>query len=292
MQEFCHNGAVPAAVAWPGAGFGWVAAIRRQTGMGRFGGTSQDGTAGGHSHTGPSSLGHVMGEPCARGRRRQCKRQQRKQPPGVRTACAGRGLLLFMRNALDHNEPMTIPTPMPRRLLTVEDYHRMGEAGILSEDERVELIEGELIVMSPIGDDHVWIVNYLNMTLARQVADGAVVSVQNPLTLPPRNEPQPDVVVVSAECARRRKRIGAADALLVIEVADSSLAYDRDTKARIYARFGVREVWIVDVAARRIHVMLDPHDLGYRTAHTLDGNAVLLPTGLPGVRIDFSSAWG
>lgn len=187
---------------------------------------------------------------------------------------------------------MDLPALISRRLLTVDDYHRMGETGIFAPTERVERIAGELIQLAPIGDDRVWIVNWLNMTMARQVTGGIVVSVKNPLTLPPHNEPQPDLVVATEECAKRRKRIGARDALLVVEVAESSLAYDRETKARIYARFGVREVWIVDVSARKIHVLTEPHDLGYGRSRTVDGDATLTPEALSGVRVEFAAAWG
>jgi Uma2 family endonuclease len=144
------------------------------------------------------------------------------------------------RAALTHNPAASI------RPLTVSEYHRMGEAGIFAESERVELIEGQLIAMSPIGSAHFAAVNTLNRLLIRAVGDLAVVSVQNPIRLNDRSEPEPDVAVIRPrDDAYRSGLPGPADVLLIIEVASSSIDYDRGVKLALYARHNIPEFWIV-----------------------------------------------
>ncbi|MGH8905529.1 MAG: Uma2 family endonuclease [Egibacteraceae bacterium] len=141
---------------------------------------------------------------------------------------------------------------------TVEKYERMGQTGIFGEDDRLELIEGEIVRMSPIGPVHAWFVDLLNRVLVLQLRDRAIVRVQNPLRLAPHSEPQPDLAIVRR---RRSYLLGhptAADVLLVIEVADTSLAFDRKVKIRMYALAGIYEVWVIDIASRAIIVFSGP----------------------------------
>ena len=176
---------------------------------------------------------------------------------------------------------------LPRRPLSVAEYHRMGEIGILGPDDRVELIEGELIAMAPIGSFHASVVVDLNHWLTEQVGKRARVSVQNPIRLDDHNEPQPDFALLRPREDRYRDALpGPADILLVIEVAESSLAYDRTVKANLYARSGIPELWIVDLTAAQTLVFRDPSPEGYRTVTEAPGGAVLEPTQLPGVRIE------
>ena len=161
-------------------------------------------------------------------------------------------------------------TEVARRLFTVDDYYRIAEAGIISNDERVELIEGEIIPMSPIGDRHMQTVNRANMIFARGVGDRAVVSVQNPASMDRYNEPQPDVVLIRP----REGFYGAGkpapeDVLLMIEVADTTLRKDRKVKLPVYARNGIREVWIVDLQHDLILVFRDLKDGVYATLETV-----------------------
>ncbi len=154
-----------------------------------------------------------------------------------------------------------LPAGVVRHRFTVDEYHRMAEAGLLSEDDRVELIDGEIIEMTPIGWRHARCVSRLNMLLARFAGDRYVVGVQNPLTISEHGEPQPDLVLLER---RPRGRLpGPADAALVIEVSDTTLAYDRDVKLPRYARAGVPEVWIVDLQVRRVESHSDPSPEGY-----------------------------
>jgi Uma2 family endonuclease len=150
-----------------------------------------------------------------------------------------------------------------RRRFTVEEYHRMGEAGILRDDERVELIYGEVVQMNPIGSRHAACVKELNWLLSRQLGDEFRVDVQNPVRLDQGLEPQPDLAVVRAR-DYRGSLPGPEDMMLLIEVADTSLAYDRDVKLPMYADAGIREVWIVDLTGGTIERHTDPSGDGYR----------------------------
>ena len=150
-----------------------------------------------------------------------------------------------------------------RRRFTVHDYHRMGEAGILHEDDRVELIEGEIVEMAAIGTRHFTCVNGLTRLLVRGVGDAAIVSVQNPVRLDEHTEPQPDLSVLRVRDYRESLPL-PDDVLLLIEVSDTTLAYDRGVKLPLYARAGIREVWIVDLAGEVIERHTDPSAGGYR----------------------------
>ena len=115
----------------------------------------------------------------------------------------------------------------PRRLLTVDEYHRMGEAGILTEDDRVELIEGELVAMAPIGSEHIAATNALNRLLVLAVGDRGIVSVGNPVRLTRHSEPQPDFAVLKPRDDYRTSLPRPEDTMLAVEVANTSLGYDR-----------------------------------------------------------------
>ncbi|MSP03311.1 MAG: Uma2 family endonuclease [Acetobacteraceae bacterium] len=173
-----------------------------------------------------------------------------------------------------------------RRALTVAEYHRMGEAGILTKDDRVELIEGQLIAMSPIGSAHSGTVNTLTRLLVQVVGDRGVVAVQNPVQLDDRNEPQPDFSVLKPrEDDYSLATPRPADVLLLIEVADSSLAYDRGFKKSLYAQHGVAEFWIVDLVARDVEVCGAPEGGHYTLVSRVDRQGILEPRLLPGAAI-------
>ncbi len=123
---------------------------------------------------------------------------------------------------------------------TVDTYQRLGELGILGEDDRVELIDGQVVEMSPIGDRHASCVRRLNGLFARQLLDVAVIDVQNPVVLGRRDAPQPDVTLLVPRADAYPHHPRAQDILLVIEVADTTVAYDRDVKLPLYARVGIR----------------------------------------------------
>jgi Uma2 family endonuclease len=163
---------------------------------------------------------------------------------------------------------------------TVHDYHRMGEAGILHEDDRVELIEGEIVEMAAIGTRHFSCVNRLNRMLVMGVGDAAVVSVQNPVRLNEHTEPQPDITVIRPRDYTESLPL-PEDVLFLIEVSDTTLAYDRNVKLPLYARAGIGEVWIVNLPAETIERYTDPSGEGYRRAEHKRRGQSLQPTALP-----------
>ena len=172
-----------------------------------------------------------------------------------------------------------------RRQFTVKDYYRMGKAGILKEDERVELIEGEIIQMPPIGDLHAWCVNRLNRLLVLAVGDAAVVAIQNPLRLGDRSEPVPDIVVMRPRPSLRGPHPTADDGLLVIEVSVTTLAYDQRVKVPLYARLGVPEVWVADLRGEVICVYREPTPDGYRVTLARRQGERIGPSALPDLEL-------
>jgi len=157
-----------------------------------------------------------------------------------------------------------VPTTPTRRRFDVDEYHAMVRAGILMEGDRVELIDGEIVEMHSIGSRHLSCVMRLTRLLVTALVDQADVSIQSSLRLDRYSEPEPDVVVLRRRHDDYAQALpGPPDALLVIEVADSSLAYDRTVKLPLYARTGVPEVWIVDLDARAVEVHTRPSADGY-----------------------------
>lgn len=143
---------------------------------------------------------------------------------------------------------------LPRYRLTVEEYHRMGKTGVLAPDARVELIEGEVIDVAPIGSRHASVVNRLARILFAAVGDRSIVQVHGPIRLGDRSEPEPDFALLKPRADYYRNALpAAADVLLLIEVAESTLRYDRTVKAPLYARHGVPELWVVDLENERVH---------------------------------------
>ncbi len=178
------------------------------------------------------------------------------------------------------------PTIAPLKRFTVDEYELLGKVGILAEDERWELLDGEIFAMSPIGPMHAGIVDRIMQLLVLATRGEYQVRVQNPMRLLPRSEPQPDILVAARRLDFYASAHPAAeDSRLIIEVADSTLAFDRGVKVPIYALAGVVEVWIVDAKAEVVHVHTDPEGRGYRTVRTLGIGEVLVPTAVDDVRI-------
>jgi Uma2 family endonuclease len=186
---------------------------------------------------------------------------------------------------------MGAPLTIPRRLISVRDYHQMAKVGILGEDDRVELIEGELIQMAPIGGSHLQLVNLLTRLLVRKVGDDGVVSPQNPISLYPDSEPEPDLVVLRPECLYREEVPGVADVLLLIEISSSTLDYDRGVKVPLYAKHGVTEVWLFDTSTRSMTVFLDPTATGYTRVLSPKRGDTVTPVSLPKVQLSLTDIW-
>ena len=163
-----------------------------------------------------------------------------------------------------------------KRRFTVDEYYRMAEAGILRPDERVELVEGEIIRMAPIGGWHAKCVNFLAKWAILILGERALVSIQNPVRLSLGSEPEPDIAIVRPDTNRPADaHPGPHDVLLIIEVADTSLRYDRQIKMPLYAAASIPEAWIVDIDQRQILVHRSPRDGIYQQTFTVgrDGTA-------------------
>jgi hypothetical protein len=188
---------------------------------------------------------------------------------------------------------MAIQAEVQRRRFTREEYHRMAEAGILHEDDRVELIEGEIVQMTPIGRRHAACVAELNRLLVPAVGQRALLWPQNPITLPDDTEPQPDIVLLRPRPDRYLEDDAhPADVLLLVEVADTSQRYDRMVKLPLYARAGVPEVWIIDLPAEVIETYRRPTASGYaQVEHTGRGGAVA-PAAFPDLVLSVDAILG
>jgi Uma2 family endonuclease len=165
--------------------------------------------------------------------------------------------------------------PVERKAFTVGEYEQLISAGVLGEDDRYELIEGDILTMSPIGGLHIQVVNRLNRLLVLLLKERAVVSIQNPIRLT-NSEPQPDVAILQSNVNDRPARVPrAGDVLLVIEVADTSVALDRAVKIPLFGREGIPEAWLVDLAQGTIEVYRGPSPSGYRNKQTLGPGDIL-----------------
>jgi Uma2 family endonuclease len=173
--------------------------------------------------------------------------------------------------------PVQAPAALKRWRWTLEDYHLLGRFGILGEDERVELIDGEIVQMSPIGDRHVAGVAKAQAPFGRRVPEACIVTVQSPLRLEQRYEPMPDVVVLKPRADFYVHGIRPDDVLLVIEVADSSVAYDRGAKALIYARALIPEYWVSDLVEDVLVVQREPTAEGYASIQVLKRGQKIAP---------------
>lgn len=168
---------------------------------------------------------------------------------------------------------------------TVDSFQRLADVGVLRHDDRVELIDGQVVAMTPIGDRHASCVRRLNRLLARALLDVAVIDVQNPIVLGGHDAPQPDVCLLRLRADAYPRHPRAADTLLVVEVADASVAYDRDVKIPLYARAGVPEAWLVDLAAAEIALYRDPAGGEYGTVRRATRGDTLTLLHFPGVTI-------
>jgi Uma2 family endonuclease len=177
-------------------------------------------------------------------------------------------------------------TEISKRLFTVYDYHRMVDAGILTEDDRVELIHGEILAMSPIGPPHNGAILRATQSLVRIVGDRAIVGVQGSVRLDEYDEPQPDLYLLRPkEDFYSSRHAGPADIFLIIEVADSSLEYDQDVKMHLYAETRVPEYWVVDIRNDRVIAYSDIQKDKYGSERESHRGDVLTPLLLPDCRI-------
>lgn len=170
-----------------------------------------------------------------------------------------------------------------RKRFTADDYQRMGQAGILRKKDHVELIDGEIVTMTPIGPRHCANVDRAVRAFVTKAGDSAIVRVQGSVRLDLYTEPQPDLVLLRPRTDfYASHHPGPADILLIVEVADSSIEYDREVKARVYARSGVHEYWLVDLNGQELDCYLAPENGTYQNVQRYTRGQLLAPQLLPG----------
>jgi Uma2 family endonuclease len=179
-----------------------------------------------------------------------------------------------------------------RHRITASDYHKMAEAGILGEQDRVELIEGEIVDMAPIGSKHAYVVNRLSSLFTLAAGDAYLVSTQNPIGLDERSEPQPDIALLRPGNYMDRLP-DPTDVLLIVEVASSSGEYDRGIKLDLYARHGIPEVWLLDLTGNELLVCRAPSNGQYQSIEKPVAGACVYPLLVPGVemRLGVGKTW-
>jgi Uma2 family endonuclease len=176
-----------------------------------------------------------------------------------------------------------------RHRITVDEYYRMAEVGILPPDARVELIEGEIIDMAPIGTGHGGTVMQLTQLLVNAEHGRTQMRVQLPVRLSDISEPEPDFALVKPRADfYKKKHPGPADTFLIVEVSESSLRYDVQVKAPLYARHGVPEYWIIDLKGRQVTFFRSPESGQYADVSSTDAPGVVSPAALPEVQIDLA----
>jgi hypothetical protein len=176
-----------------------------------------------------------------------------------------------------------------RRLFTRQEYHTMVQAGILTEDDPVELLDGEIVRQMPSGPSHAGCINRLTKLLSARAGDLAIVTVQNPLALDEHSEPEPDVMLLRPRAAfYAESHPTSADVLLAIEVADTSLDADREVKVPLYAEHGLREVWLVDLPGRRVIVFRHPVGGRYTEERAYRAEDSIPLAALPGQQVRVS----
>ena len=176
------------------------------------------------------------------------------------------------------------------RMWTTEEYHRMAETGILNEDERVELLEGKIIWMSAKGTAHSSAVGRTDRLLQKCLGNQAWISIQDPVTLNQHSEPEPDIAIVKIDpldYADHHPTPG--EVYLIIEVADSSLKFDCETKGKVYAQEKIADYWVLDVLNRQLYVFREPSEEGYQTKAILDENSTISPLQFPDLQISILS---
>lgn len=176
---------------------------------------------------------------------------------------------------------------------TADQYQKMGEAGIFHPEARLELIEGEILVMSPIGLKHAATVNRLATLLVPPLTERAIVSVQNSIRLNDYSEPQPDVVLLQPRTDFYENQIPQPDdVLLLIETADSSLRYDRTMKAPLYAENNIQEFWLVNLPDQILERYSQPQAKAYTEQQTLTRDQTISPLAFPDLTLNLTQILG
>ena len=179
---------------------------------------------------------------------------------------------------------MAVEVECARRLFTADEFERMAEAGVFGPEERLELIDGEIVEMSPVGPGHGASIACLNKRFVLGLGDRAVVWIQSSVVVALRSVPQPDLALLRPR-SYRRANPRPDDILLVVEVADSSLRYDRRRKVRLYAVAGIPEYWVVGVEREWLEVYRTPEGEGYRDVRRVSRGDTIAPLSFPDLLI-------
>ena len=178
-------------------------------------------------------------------------------------------------------------TALPKRkIFTVAEYHKMINAGVFVGNDNYELIEGEIVKKMTQGDHHIACINRLNMFLTPKLVGKAIVSVQNAVVISEISEPEPDVTLLRfSEDFYASGKATAEDVLLLIEVSDTTVRYDRQTKVRLYAESRVPEVWLVNLPRQVLEVYIHPENKKYKVVKKYEKNQTVSPTLLPEIKV-------
>lgn len=168
---------------------------------------------------------------------------------------------------------------------TVEEYHKLAEAGILGEDDRVELLNGNLVIMSPIGIRHVNAVRRMIRYFSKRFSDRCVIDAQNPTVIDPHSELQPDIMLLTLEFEDPLRKPEPPDVHLLVEAADSSLGYDGVDKRDAYARTGIAEYWILDLTVDELVVFREPAAGAYQSVRRLRAEEAIAPLAFPDLAV-------
>ena len=179
-----------------------------------------------------------------------------------------------------------------RWLFTVQEYHLMNEAGVFGEDDRVELIEGEIIQMAAIGTRHASCVKRLIRRFSVIPEEIAILGVQDPIQLTERTEPQPDVVLLQPRADYYETAHPIPSEVLLVEVSDSTVNFDRDVKVPNYARSGIQEVWLWDLEANCLEVYREPTANGYTSIQRFERGEIVSPLAFPDFQVSFDLILG
>jgi Uma2 family endonuclease len=179
-----------------------------------------------------------------------------------------------------------MPVPVAGKYYTLAEYHHLGDIGVLGEDDRVELIEGEIAALEVITGPHMWGVIHLTHMLMDGFGRAWIVSVQNPVRLPGDSEPQPDIALLRLE-ADRAAIPGPDDIYLIVEVSDTTLSYDR--KRRLYARAGIPEYWIMDINGRQLFRHTGPDSSDYQVVARFVPGDTIDSLVLPAIRLSIAA---
>lgn len=177
------------------------------------------------------------------------------------------------------NQTLTVAT---RRLFSVAEFHSMAEAGIFRQDDRLELLEGDIIAMSPVGVRHLGCVNRLTRLFSLNVGEKAIVSVQNPVRLGYQSEPVLDIALLKYREDCYAKQIPTpSDVLLLIEVSDSTLTFDRNVKRPLYAQAGILEYWLINLIDNQVELFRQPQEGAYQESLVVRGDEGVTAVAFP-----------